>query len=158
MATRPPVTLQQAIARGQAIIASAPYYSMQNRGTQVGAPAFDCSSFVGTCWNIPGRPATPGMQAIYNAHGFKSLSFAQVGLGGLKKGDVLVYNGPDGGAGADGHTAWYVGNGLFMQASGGDAPGGGGHYSAAYAGVHGSVWQLVLRPNVGIYIVKWQPL
>ena len=155
MALIPPVVSRdQAIANARTIIAYGPTYSMQNRGTYIGAPSFDCSSFVGTCYNVPGRPATPGMPSIYAAYGFKVLPF--IGLGSLKRGDVLVYNGPAGGAGADGHTAMYIGDGLFAEASGGEGPGSGGHYSAAYAGVHGSIWQTVLRP-FSLYIKKWQP-
>lgn len=148
MGLKPPVvSVSQAIQNAATIIAYHPSYSMQNRGTYIGAPSFDCSSFVGTCYNVPGRPATPSMVSIYTSYGFQHLPFT--GLGNLKKGDVLVYNGPSGGEGADGHTAMYVGNGTFAEASG-----CGGCYTVAHAGVHGSIWQDVLR-GFQLIPVKW---
>ena len=90
MALKPPVVSRdQAIKNAATIIAYGPSYSQPNRGTYIGAPQFDCSSFVGTCYNVPGRPWTGGMVPIYTAYGFKHLPF--MGLQGLKRGDVLVW-------------------------------------------------------------------
>ena len=95
---RTKIKLNEAFKRAEHILNNHPGYSMENRGTTLDAPFFDCSSFVGTVWDVPGRPATPSMASVYAANGFEVYAFGTVAL---KKGDILVYNGPSGGAGAD---------------------------------------------------------
>ena len=57
------------------------------------------------------------------------------------------------GANDAGHTAMFVGNKTFAQASGPQGrPGGGGQYHYWYD----MGWQDVLRP-FSLYIKKWQP-
>lgn len=138
------IKLNQAFRRADYILSRNPGYSMENRGTYLDAPAFDCSSFVGTVWDVPGRPATPSMAAVYAANGFDVFPWGVP----LKKGDILVYNGPSGGEGADGHTAMiYKNTGLIIESTGG--------IGVRVTGFYYYNWQIVIRGQSGIEIVKW---
>lgn len=139
----PPYSVQQVISRGRQIIARHPGYSMPNRGYDMNAPFYDCSSFQGVINGIMSCPATGGMIAAYTAVGFIHLPFTS----DLKKGDVLIHQGE----GANGHTAMYEGDGKFMQCWGGHGPGQRGAW-----GLDRPYWQDILRnPNTGIYIMHW---
>lgn len=118
------IKLNQALKRAQHILDRHPGYSMPQRGNYLDAPFFDCSSFVGTVWDVwdgPGhRPATPGMEAAYRAAGFDVFSYGDTAsYKKLKKGDILVHNGPSGGEGADGHTAMIWIDGGIIESTGG---------------------------------------
>ena len=146
------IKLNQAIKRAQYILDRHPGYSMENRGTHLDAPMFDCSSFVGTVWDVwdaPGhRPATPNMAAAYRAAGFDVYTYGDTrSYGRLKKGDILVHNGAQGGAGADGHTAMIWIDGGIIESTGGI----GVHTTRFYE----YNWQIVIRGQGGIEIVKW---
>ena len=143
--------VEQAINRGNIIISHHPGYSMEQRGYGLDAPYYDCSSFIGSCWGISSIPATPSMVSVYTAAGFDHYRFSSV-EGNLQRGDILIYNGPGGGAGADGHTTMYIGNGQVMQARG-TASGVGIFTYSRY--VHEGVWQDVLRGTGGIFIKSW---
>lgn len=145
----PPFTVDQVIKRGLQIVNRVPHpgYSMDQRGYDMNAPFYDCSSFVGVINGIYSCPATPWMVVYYTGWGYIHLSFT--GVANLKKGDIVVYNGPSGGAGADGHTAMYAGNGMFLQCHGGYGPDYRGAWGDGY-------WQDVLRnPRGGITITHW---
>lgn len=148
---QPPFSVNQVIARGHQIVNRKPHptYSMDNRGYDMYASAYDCSSFQGVINGIYSCPATPAMVPVYMGYGYIHLKFT--GLGNLKKGDVLVYNKPGtSGFGAAGHTAMYAGNGMFLQCHGGYGP----DYRAAWGEGY---WQDVLRnPRGGIAISKWR--
>ena len=142
------IKLNQAIKRAQYILDRHPGYSMENRGTHLDAPMFDCSSFVGTVWDVPGRPATPSMATIYAQNGFAVYTYGDTrSYGKLKKGDILVHNGAQGGAGADGHTAMIWIDGGIIESTGGI----GVHTTRFYE----YNWQIVIRGQGGIEIVKW---
>ena len=86
---------------------------MPNRGYDMDAPCYDCSSFQGVINGVFSCPATPSMVAYYTMEGYQHLPF--VSLAALKEGDVLVYNKPGtSGEGANGHTAMYAGKGMFL--------------------------------------------
>lgn len=139
------IKVNQALRRAGYILNRHPGYSMENRGTYLDAPFFDCSSFVGTVWDVPGRPATPSMASVYAANGFDVYAYGSVNL---KKGDILVYNGPSGGAGADGHTCMIWNDSLnIIESTGGIGVRVTGFY---YYG-----WQIVIRGQSGIDIVRW---
>ena len=144
-------TVNQAINRGLYIYNRHPTYSMENRGSTLNAPSFDCSSFIGTIWGIgygAWPPATPSMVSVYTAAGFQHYTRGQVSL---KKGDILVYNGPSGGQGADGHTAMvYNSAATQLIECTGSANGVVIGNSPYYFG-----WQDILRGRSGIEIVRW---
>lgn len=144
--------VEQAISRGDIIISHHPGYSMEQRGYGLNAPYYDCSSFVGSCWGISSIPATPYMVSVYTAAGFDHFAFSAV-EGNLQRGDILVYNGPQGGSGADGHTTIYLGDGRVMEARGTED--GVGYFTYSRY-VHGSVWQDVLRGTGGLFIKSWK--
>ncbi len=146
-------TVQQAIERGRIIISHHPSYSMEKRGYGLDKAYYDCSSFIGSCWGISSIPATPSMVRIYKSHGFDHYKYKDIGRSGLRRGDILVYNGPSGGAGADGHTAMYIGDGKTMEAKGKARGVGIFTFSSS---VHGSIWQDVLRGTDGPTIQKWE--
>lgn len=146
-------TVQQAIERGNIIISHHPSYSMDRRGYGLNESFYDCSSFIGSCWGISSVPATPFMVRVYKSHGFDHYKYKDIGKKGLRRGDILVYNGPSGGAGPDGHTAMYIGDDKTMEARGGDW--GIGIFTFR-VNVHKSVWQDVLRGTDGIYITKFE--
>lgn len=145
---QPPFSAEEVIRRGLQIVARHPGYSMANRGYDMNASFYDCSSFQGVINGIYSCPATPSMVSVYTGYGYKHLAFP--GLGALKKGDVLVYNKPGtSGEGANGHTAMYAGNGMFLECHGGVGPDYRGAWGDGY-------WQDVLRnPRSGIYITHW---
>lgn len=151
---RPPFSVNQVIQRGYQIMARHPTYSMPNRGTDMNAAQYDCSSFMGTINGIYSCPATPSMVEVYKGYGYTHLSFS--GVGNLKKGDVLVYNKPGtNGAFANGHTAMYIGNGTLMEMVGNAR--GGCRTAPFYEYTIGN-WQDVLRnPRGGIFIEHWTP-
>lgn len=138
------IKVDQAIRRGEQLLGRP--YSQQNRGTTMDAGQFDCSSFIGTIWAVPGAPATPGMVAAYTAAGFDHYAYGSVPL---KKGDILVYNGPHGGAGDDGHTCMIYNNSLaIIQSTGGVGV-------RITPGFYDCGWQDILRGSGGLYIVHW---
>ena len=81
------VHVEQAIDRGYQIIAHHPSYSIPDRGSTIDAPYHDCSSFIGTCWLVPGRPSTHVMPSIYPQYGFDLYAYGSVTL---IRGDILV--------------------------------------------------------------------
>lgn len=131
-----------------------PTYSMGDdggvRGSTLDAPSYDCSSFIGTVWGIGyggWPPATPSMVAMYTAAGFQHYTRGTP----LKQGDILVYNGPSGGEGADGHTAMVYDKActqLIECTGSADGPCIGNW--VYYFG-----WQDILRGSSAIEPVKW---
>ena len=137
------IRVNQAIQRGLSLLGTP--YSQQQRGTYMGAPFYDCSSFIGTIWGISSCPATPGMVGVYTAAGFDHYAYGSVPL---KKGDILVYNGPHGGAGDDGHTCMIYTDGLgILESTGG--------VGVRTTGFYDYGWQDILRGSGGLYIVHW---
>lgn len=164
----PIYTADEVIQRGHWIRNRNPYYSQGIppykgiRGTYMQAESFDCSSYIGTITGyaqaLGGAPATPFMQGDYQAYGYQPMTLFQAKtFGGLKKGDVLVWNwsqSATGGAGSEGHTAIYAGDGMTLEMS------GGGCIYQQYRDICNSKhepWQIVLRnPKSGFYPVKWE--
>lgn len=137
------IRVRQAIRRGESLLGRP--YSQENRGTTMDAGQFDCSSFIGTIWEVPGAPATPGMVAAYTAAGFDHYIYGQTFL---KKGDILVYNGPNGGAGDDGHTCMIYDDGYnIIQST--------GSFGVRITQFYDYGWQDILRGSGGIQIVEW---
>lgn len=94
-------------------------YSMQNRW---GPTSYDCSAFIITAWNKAGVETgatyTGNMDAYFTKHGFTNVAKSvTISTGkGLLAGDVLVWNAPGtSGAGADGHTCMYIGEGRIVE-------------------------------------------
>ena len=83
-------TVRQAIQKGKEIIQRHPSYSMEyrNANNEFGT-SFDCSSFIGTIWDVPGCPTTPIMKTEYPKYGFQLYTYGQVQL---KVGDILVHD------------------------------------------------------------------
>lgn len=137
------IRVNQAIERGLSLLGTP--YSQQQRGTYMNAPFYDCSSFIGTIWGIYSCPATPSMVKVYTDAGFDHYDYGSVSL---KKGDILVYNGPHGGAGDDGHTCMIYTDGLGILESTGSV-------GVRTTGFYDYGWQHILRGSGGIYIIKW---
>lgn len=143
-------TVRQALARALYIYKRHPTYSMEARGSTLDAGSFDCSSFIGTVWGVgygAWPPATPSMVATYTAVGFQHYGRGTP----LKQGDILVYNGPSGGEGADGHTAMVYDKACtqLIECTGsanGVTIGNGVYYFG---------WQDILRGTSGIQIARW---
>lgn len=94
-------------------------YSMDIRW---GPHSYDCSSFIVSAWNAAGVQTgatyTGNMESCFTAHGFKNVrSSVDISNGnGMEPGDVLVWNAVGTtGAGADGHTAMYIGEGRMVE-------------------------------------------
>ena len=122
-------------------------YSMQNRW---GPTSYDCSAFIITAWNKAGVQTgasyTGDMATYFTKHGFKNVpNLVDVANGtGLQAGDVLVWNAPGtSGAGADGHTCMYIGDGRIVECT----PLGIKTRDYYSTNVHGMAvyWQDVLR-------------
>ena len=126
-------------------------YSQVRRWPSQGTD-FDCSSLVIECaafagYDIPtGYGYTGSMLATFKAAGFTAIPFKQVGLAGLKRGDVLLN--------VQCHTELCIGNGKFVGAhiaeTGGvdGKPGDqtGNEISVCNAYVYSDGWDWVLRP------------
>ena len=149
------LTATQAIKRGRQIITNHPTYSMEARGSAINSPCHDCSSFVGTCWDLPSRPATAVMKYYYTMAGpqwgFISIPVPMGGITSwkdLKKGDVLVmHRNP----GEPGHTCMYIGDGQIMQMC------LAGALTRPFYLTDGVPWTEVLRGRGGISIASWTP-
>jgi cell wall-associated NlpC family hydrolase len=148
------VTVDEAIARGQNIInyLKAVYGGRDNysQSDRVGANGhYDCSGFMGVIWKIPGAPATPSMVSVYTQHGFDHY---KVGKVSLQRGDILVWNKPGpSGAGNYGHTAMWLGDGLYMESTR-SIYGRGPQIGRASAG---TPFQDILRGSSGVYITSF---
>lgn len=126
-------------------------YSQKRRWPKQGTD-FDCSSLMYECaheagYNVPVNMGYTGsMLADFKKAGFTAIPFKQVGLKGLRKGDILL-NVRD-------HTEMYIGNGKFVGAhiaeTGGvdGKPGDqtGNEISICNAYVFSNGWDYVLRP------------
>lgn len=94
-------------------------YSMTNRW---GPTSYDCSAFIITAWNKAGVQTgasyTGNMGSRFTACGFTNVR-SQVNIAngnGMRAGDVLVWNATGtSGAGANGHTAMYIGDGRMVE-------------------------------------------
>lgn len=122
-------------------------YSMQNRW---GPTSYDCSAFIITAWKkagvSTGASYTGDMARYFTKHDFKNVpNLVNIITGeGLKAGDVLVWNAPGtSGAGADGHTCMYIGEGRIVECT----PLGIKTRDYYSTNVHGMAvhWQDVLR-------------
>ena len=125
-------------------------YSQKRRWPSQGTD-FDCSSLMYYCANAAGYDVplcgyTGTMLADFKAAGFSALKFGSVGLGGLKRGDILLN--------VVEHTEMNVGDGVFVGAHGSETGGIDGKPGdqtgreictcAAYVPSYG--WDYVLRP------------
>ena len=94
-------------------------YSMTNRW---GPTSYDCSSFIVSAWNHAGVQTgatyTGNMKSCFTSSGFTDvISSVNISNGsGMQAGDVLVWNevGTTG-AGANGHTAMFIGDGKMVE-------------------------------------------
>ena len=122
-------------------------YSMQNRW---GPTSYDCSAFIITAWKKAGvntgASYTGDMATYFTKSGFTNVAnIVEIVSGnGLQAGDVLVWN-KEGtsGAGGDGHTCMYIGDGRIVECT----PLGISTRDYYTTNVHGSavLWQDVLR-------------
>lgn len=94
-------------------------YSMTNRW---GPTSYDCSAFIISAWNKAGVQTgasyTGDMKRCFVANGFTDVrSMVNIDNGnGMRAGDVLVWNATGtSGAGANGHTAMFIGNGRMVE-------------------------------------------
>lgn len=94
-------------------------YSMTNRW---GPTSYDCSAFIISAWNKAGvhtgASYTGDMKRCFVANGFTDVrSMVNIDNGnGMRAGDVLVWNATGtSGAGANGHTAMFIGNGRMVE-------------------------------------------
>lgn len=94
-------------------------YSMTNRW---GPTSYDCSSFIVSAWNNAGVQTgatyTGNMESCFTAHGFTNVARSvNISNGnGMQAGDVLVWNATGtSGAGANGHTAMFIGDGRMVE-------------------------------------------
>lgn len=94
-------------------------YSMQNRW---GPTSYDCSAFIISAWNKAGVKTgasyTGDMAYYFTKSGFTNVpNKVDIITGnGLQAGDVLVWNKPGtSGAGGDGHTCMYIGDGQVVE-------------------------------------------
>lgn len=149
------IKVNGAIRRALYIYNRHPTYSMEARGSTLDAGSFDCSSFIGTVWGVgygAWPPATPSMASVYRNYGFDVFTFGDTAsYGRLRKGDILVYNGPSGGEGADGHTAMMYNDSVLIECTG-SANGVVIGNSPFYLG-----WQIMIRGSRGISITSWIP-
>ena len=147
-------TVEEAIARAYIIKENNPHYSMQNRGYGLNAPYYDCSSFVGSCWQVAVNnwpPATPDMVRIYLQQGFTHFSY---NYNILQRGDILVWNDPGtSGYGANGHTAIYLGNDKIIEATANSAAGPNGGVIDT-RGPDILAWQDILRGDSRVKITN----
>ena len=122
-------------------------YSMQNRW---GPTSYDCSAFIITAWKKAGvntgASYTGDMAAYFTKSGFTNVAnLVEIISGnGLQAGDVLVWN-KEGtsGAGGDGHTCMYIGDGRIVECT----PLGISTRDYYTTNIHGNAvrWQDVLR-------------
>ena len=125
-------------------------YSQKRRWPSQGTD-FDCSSLMYYCahkagYNVPLSGYTGTMLADFKKAGFTALKFTNVGLSGLKKGDILLN--------VEDHTEMCVQKGLFVGAHGSETGGidglpgdqTGNEISTCPAYVLSSGWDYVLRP------------
>lgn len=122
-------------------------YSMQNRW---GPTSYDCSAFIITAWKKAGvntgASYTGDMASYFTKSGFTNVAnIVEIVSGnGLQAGDVLVWN-KEGtsGAGGDGHTCMYIGDGRIVECT----PLGISTRDYYTTNVHGNavLWQDVLR-------------
>lgn len=134
-----------------------PTYNQNGRKCDLNASTYDCSSFIGTVWNISSIPSTFEMETVYLAtHNFESFTYHQ----GFKfvQGDILVGNNRQDIKPDNGHTMMVFNEqaNLFIQASGGLVPTLTGFYTPDYG------WESVIRtlgdgPGKRIYIAGWTP-
>ena len=94
-------------------------YSMTNRW---GPTSYDCSAFIISAWNKAGVQTgasyTGDMKRCFVANGFTDVrSSVNIDNGnGMRAGDVLVWNATGtSGAGANGHTAMFIGEGRMVE-------------------------------------------
>lgn len=127
-------------------------YSQMYRWPSQGSD-FDCSSLMYWCANKAGFNVSIGPSRIhytgtmlndFKAAGFKALPFASVGLGGLKKGDILLN--------VQHHTEMCIGGGKFVGAHSSET---GGIYGKmgdqtgreiSVCNAYNYPWDYVLRP------------
>lgn len=143
------LTVTQAIKRGYQIIANHPTYNMEFRGNDINSPFHDCSSFVGTCWNVPTKYATAAMPHYYPLqYGFILIKGIFISWKDLKKGDILVMHRNQG---EPGHTCMYVGNGKIIEMC------TRGAREINFHLTDGVPWTEILRGRGGISIAHWTP-
>ena len=121
-----------------------------------GPTFWDCSGFVGYCvgYEYGYHGMFTGDEQFKLADlGFRNVTDS-VNLGsgaGMKPGDVLIYNKPGtSGAGADGHTEIYYGDGWTIGARG---PQGTAVGTLALVGR--VRWQVCRRPKGGVALIRW---
>lgn len=123
-------------------------YSQYRRWPSQGTD-FDCSSLMYYCankagYNVPLSGYTGTMLADFKNAGFTALKFSNVGLNGLKRGDILL-NVTD-------HTEMCIGDGKFVGAHGSETggidgkPGDQTGREISICSAYSYPWDYVLRP------------
>lgn len=164
----PIYTADEVIQRGMWILNRNPFYSQGippykgQRCIWMTGESFDCSSYIGTITGYAQAfgeaPATPYMAQEYRKYGYQPMTLFQAKtFGGLKKGDVLVWNwskSATGGAGSEGHTAIYAGDDMTLEMT---SPHPVYQRYRDVCNRKNEVWNWVLRnPKSGFYPVKWE--
>lgn len=161
-----PYSVDQVIANAKYLVdkrnrTGIPWYSQGSgkyvgpRGTYMEAPAFDCSSFIGTINGVSSCPATQEMARPGNVYTQPPFNYTLMSYTlNLEEGDILIRNRGD--KPNDGHTALYIGNGECIHCTGDG--GNGRHGGPQYISLGASgIWNNILRnPNRGIRIIKWE--